>query len=213
MEKSYKYLGYFFLLLIPLIVAGFYKTYFVQFPAFDKVKYAFIHIHAAIAVLWVTLLIVQPFLIANKKLEWHRKLGRLSYFIFPLLIVSIIPSVIKNLHSDSPRNAFFPIGDGVLLIVFYCLAIRNRKKRSLHMRYMIAAAIVLLGPTVGRILPNFFGFSDFSTQYIQFAIIQAILMALVVFDIRNGKRYYPYLLAMAAWCVHDSVFYYLFRSH
>lgn len=210
MEKSYRYLGYFFLLFIPLIFVGFYKTYIVQFPTFEKIKHTFIHIHAAIAVAWVTLIIVQPFLIVNKKMAWHRKLGKLSYFIFPLLILSFIPSIINDLNSDTPKYAFFPIGDGSLLILFYCMAIKHRKKSSLHMRYMIAAAMVLLGPTMGRILPNIFGFSEVATQNIQFAIIQSILIALIVFDIRNRKKYYPYLIAIACWCVHQSVFYYLF---
>ena len=78
------------------------------------------------------------------------------------------------------------------------------------MRYMIAAAMVLLGPTVGRILPNICGFSDLATQNIQFSIIQSILIALIIFDIRNKKKYSPYLFAIAGWCVHQSVFYYLF---
>ena len=210
MEKSYRYLGYFFLLLIPLIFVGFYKTYIVQFPSFEKVKHTFIHIHAAIAVVWVTLIIVQPFLVVNKKMAWHRKLGKLSYFIFPLLMLSFIPSIVNNLNSDTPKYAFFAIGDGSLLILFYCMAIKYRKKSSLHMRYMIAAAMVLLGPTVGRILPNIFGFSDLATQNIQFAIIQSILIALIIFDIRNKKKYSPYLIAIVCWCVHQSIFYYLF---
>ena len=209
MEKSYRYLGYFFLLLIPLAFAGFYKTYIVQFPTFENVKYTFIHIHAGIATLWVTLIIAQPFLVVNNKMAWHRRLGKLSYFIFPLLILSFIPSVINNLNSDTPRYAFFAIGDGCLLILFYCLAIRYRRRSPLHMRFMIAAAMVLSGPTIGRILPNIFGFSELATQNVQFAIIQSILIALIIFDIRNGKKYYPYIIAIAGWSVHQLVFYYL----
>ncbi len=210
MEKSYRNLGYFFLLLIPLVIAGFYKTYLVQFPTFEKVKHNFIHIHAAIAIVWLTLIIVQPFLIANKKLAWHRKVGKFSYVIFPLLMLSFIPSVINNLHSDTPKYAFFALGDGTLLILFYSLAIFYRKKSPLHMRYMIAAALVLFGPTVGRILPNLVGFSELATQNIQFAIIQLILGALVVMDIKNKKKYQPYLIAIGCWCIHQLVFYYLF---
>ena len=170
-----------------------------------------------IAIVWLTLIIVQPFLIANKKLAWHRKVGKFSYVIFPLLMLSFIPSVINNLHSDTPKYAFFALGDGTLLILFYSLAIFYRKKSPIHMRYMIAAALVLFGPTVGRILPNLFGFSEIATQNIQFTLLQLILASLVVMDIRsnrnklnNKKKYKPYLLAMACWCVHQSVFYYLF---
>ena len=108
MEKSYRYLGYFFLLLIPLVLAGFYKTYFVQFPTFERVKHTFIHIHAGIATVWVKLLIVQPFLIVNKKMAWYRKLGKISYFIFPLLILSFVPSIINKLNSDALSTVFLP---------------------------------------------------------------------------------------------------------
>ncbi len=36
MEKTYKYLGYFLLLLVPLTILAFFKTYFVQFPNFKE---------------------------------------------------------------------------------------------------------------------------------------------------------------------------------
>jgi hypothetical protein len=210
MEKKYRALGYFFLILIPLVFFGFYKTYFIQFPTFRDVKHNYIHIHAAIAIIWVLLIIVQPFLIVNKKFSWHRKLGKLSYLIFPLLILSFIPMVLNNLNSDTPENAFFPIGDGTLLVLFYSLAIYNRKKTALHMRYMIAAALVLFGPTVGRILPNLLGFGAIATQNIQFTIIQSILIALVLFDKTNNRKYFPYLLSITGWCVHQFIFYCLF---
>jgi hypothetical protein len=48
MEKAYKNLGYFFLLLIPLTLLGFYKLYLSQFPGFEGTT-TDIHIHAAIA--------------------------------------------------------------------------------------------------------------------------------------------------------------------
>lgn len=210
MEKSYRYLGYFFLLLIPLVFAGFYKSYIIQFPSFENIKHNFIHIHAVMATLWVTLIIVQPFLIVNKKLSWHRQLGKISYFLFPMLILSFVPSIINNLNSDTPRYAFFAIGDGSLLILFYCLAIINRKKSPVHMRYMISVAMMLFGPTIGRILPGYFGFSELATQNIQFTIIQSILTGLVLFDIQHHKKYQPYLIAIAGWCVHHTVFLYLF---
>lgn len=67
MNKSYQYPGYFLLLLIPLTIAGFFKTYISQFPDFGEDITSFIHIHAFIASVWMGMLIVQPFLIVNKK--------------------------------------------------------------------------------------------------------------------------------------------------
>src|SRR5665648_137430 len=122
MDKSYKYLGYFFLLLIPLTIAGFYKTYIVQFPNFKENITTFIHIHAFIATVWIGILIVQPFLIVNRKFALHRKVGKVCYIVFPLLILSFVPQIIRTANSVNPRNLFFPLADCSLLIIFYSLA-------------------------------------------------------------------------------------------
>ncbi|HQW11431.1 MAG TPA: hypothetical protein PK076_04730 [Saprospiraceae bacterium] len=146
MDRTYKYLGYFFLLLIPLIFAGFYKSYFKPFPNFGETFDVYLHIHSIIATLWVAILIAQPFLIANKKVVWHRMVGKSSYFVFPLIILSFIPRILKTYDAGEYQFLFFPIGDGLLLILLYSLAIYYKKKAARHMRYMIASALVLLGP-------------------------------------------------------------------
>ncbi len=146
MDKTYKYLGYYLLLLIPLIFAAFYKSYFQPFPNFGKNINGYVHLHVFIASVWVLILIVQPFLIFNKKLALHRKVGKLSYIVFPLLVLSFIPQIIKIVRTENIANLFFPLGDGVLLIAFYSFAIYYRKQRSKHMRYMIASATKVAAP-------------------------------------------------------------------
>lgn len=178
MDRTYKYLGYFMLLLIPLIFAGFYKSYFQPFPNFGAKFNENVHIHSVLATLWVAILITQPFLIVNKKVAWHRRLGKLSYFVFPLLIFSFVPMIIKSYNKGDFQFLFFPIGDGVLLMLFYTLAIYFKRKTAKHMRYMIASAFVLLGPTLGRIGPYLLGWSELLTQNVQYAIIYSILISL-----------------------------------
>jgi hypothetical protein len=210
MEKKYKYLGYFMLVLIPLIFAGFYKSYIGSFPNFGAKIDIYIHVHSFIASVWILMLIVQPFLVFNKKFALHRTIGKLSYFVFPLLILSFVPQMIRIIHSPESKNLFYPISDCVLLIVFYSLAIYNRKKSSWHMRYMIATAIVFLGPTVGRIGPHWFGWSGFLTQNIQYAIIYSMLISLILYDQTNRKKYIPYLVAIAGFAIHQGVFFLVF---
>jgi hypothetical protein len=210
MERSYKYLGYFFLLLIPLIFAGFYKSYFQPFPNFGRGIDAYTHFHAVMAAIWVLMLIVQPILILNKKFAIHRSIGKVSYIVSPLLILSFIPQAIKMGKNEGVSNLFFPLADATLLILFYSLGIYNRKVTAKHMRYMIAAALVLLGPTVGRIGPNLLGWGSVFTQTIQYAIIYSVLIGLIFYDIKNKKKYFPYLVAMAGFFVHQMVFYTVF---
>jgi hypothetical protein len=210
MEKTYKYLGYFMLVLIPLIFAGFYKTYIEQIPNFKENINSYIHIHAFIATIWISMLIAQPFLILNKKFALHRTVGKLSYIVFPLLILSFVPQMIRIVHSENPENLFYPLADCVLLIVFYSIAIYNRKSSSKHMRYMIATAIVFLGPTIGRIGPIWMGWSGIFTQNVQYGIIYLILLSLILYDKNNRKKYNPYLLAIACFAIHQAVFYLVF---
>ena len=210
MDKSYRYLGYFFLLLIPLTFLGFYKTYIVQFPNFTKNITSFIHIHAFIATVWIAILIVQPFLIINKKYALHRKVGKLSYIVFPLLILSFIPQIIRTANSDNPKNLFFSLADSVLLIVFYSLAVYYKKISSRHMRYMIATTLVFLGPTVGRIGPILLGLSELVTQNIQYAITYLILVTLLLYDKNNNKKYQPYVTAICFFAFHQVVYHIVF---
>lgn len=206
MEKAYRNLGYFLLLLIPLTFLGFYKTYFVQFPNFEENINIFIHLHALIASIWILLLIVQPLLIINRKNKLHRKLGMLSYIIFPLLILSFVPQMVRIIHSDTPQVLFFPLADSVLLLLFYSLAMYNRRNASKHMRYIIGTATVFLGPTLGRIGPNLLDWSENVTQNIQYGVVYLILIGLIFYDKRNKKKSRPYLLILTTWILHQIIF-------
>lgn len=206
MEKVYKNLGYFLLLLIPLTFLGFYKSYFNQFPSFEENITVFIHLHAIIASLWILMLIAQPLLIRNKKNELHKKIGKLSYIVFPLLILSFVPQMIRIINSENPNILFFPLADSILLILFYSLAIYHRKKTAKHMRYMIGTAIVFLGPTIGRIGPLLLGFPEGVTQNYMYALIYLILIGLIFLDRTNGKNYKPYVLILSTWIIHQITF-------
>ena len=206
MEKAYKNLGYFLILLIPLTFIGFYKTYFQQFPTFEKNIDVFIHLHAVIASFWILMLIVQPILISNKKIRLHKELGKISYIIFPLLILSFIPQMARIINSENLNFLFFPLADSILLMLFYSLAIYHRKKLAKHMRYMIGTAIVFLGPTFGRIGSILLELPEVLSQNILYAIIYLLLIGLILYDKKNGKNYQPYLLILATWIVHQIMF-------
>jgi hypothetical protein len=175
MQKSYNIyynLGYWFLLLILLVLAGFYSSYFL---VFFQPSPLITHVHFTLMTLWIAMLIVQPFLIKYKKVAIHRKLGKVSYLLVPLVLVSgflmirlSYYRVLDDLHQKAAAGlnqfnneqilkqaaAYEAIAFFWLLIfaLFYSLAVINRRKSAAHARYMVAAALALLGPTVDRIL-------------------------------------------------------------
>ena len=211
MEKAYKNTGYFMLLLIALVVLGFYKTYFSHFRDFSESTTAlshsrvtiFHHLHIAFAALWILLLIIQPLLIRYEKFKIHKMIGKISYFIFPLLILSFIPLILRILQADYPILSYLPIAGGTLLILFYSLAVYNRKNTPRHMRYMIGTAIVLLGPTFGRIGTIIIGLQPNVTQNTQYGIIYLILVGLIFLDRKHDKNFTPYILISIGWIIHQ----------
>jgi len=211
MENNYKKTGIFFLLIIPLVAIGFYPTYFGLYPEFNQNIDFLVHIHFFMSAVWITVLIAQPFLILNKKYQWHRLLGRATYVIFPLWILSFIPMINNVVQKGLYKNLIFPVGIMLLLIILYVLAIKNRKTTAKHMRYMIASAVVIIDPTIGRVTFNFFK-DDLIGMPITFAMMNLVLLGLIWMDKRNGKDYQPYLVALACFIVYNISFLIVFLT-
>lgn len=202
------------LLLILLVVLGFYKTYFSHFSDFNESFTAithssvtiFHHLHATLATFWILLLIIQPLLIRYKKFKIHKTTGRISYFIFPLLILSFIPLILNILNSNHPIRAYGTISNGILLILFYSLAVYNRKNTPKHMRYMIGTATAFLGPTLGRIGSYIIGVQPKTSDNAVYIIVYLILIGLIILDRKHGKNFRPYILIFVVWAIRQIVF-------
>jgi hypothetical protein len=207
MEKQYNLLGYIILALIPLTFAGFYASYIGQIPHFsEKIRLAH-HFHAAISSLWIVMLITQPLLIRYNKLQAHRLIGKLSYFLFALLIFSFLPLI----HADS--ILLFPIADMSMLILFFTLAVINRKDTQKHMRYMIAFALVFMDPTLGRTIfrmAGSLGYNTIAVHHITLGIISSIILALIFFDKANKRNYTPYIVSLSCFLVYQIAFYVIY---
>ena len=200
MERAYRNIGFIFLVFIPLTFLGFYKTYFVLSPEYVGTVDMYTHIHAFTASIWISLLIVQPLLIRSRNFRLHRTFGKISYFVFFALILSFIPQMIKEYGKGLfPLNASFDI---VLLMLFYFLAIKHKKAVAVHMRYMIAIALIFVGPTLGRIIFFLFELDQLGPLQIPYLLVIAILLGLIFWDKKNGRNFKPYLVAVAAFSVY-----------
>ncbi len=158
---KYKNVGYLFLILFAFVILGFYKTYFGLLPHFDNTT-TLVHFHAAVLMLWVILLIVQPLLIRYKKVAIHRLLGKFTYILVPLIICSFIGMINKQYNEELiqkiPRSEIIEdISLAVALLLlfatFYMLAIINKRKVACQMRYMIATGLVFINPAIPRLTP------------------------------------------------------------
>lgn len=210
-NRIYNNLGYWFLLFVLLAFVGFYKTYFsVLFESHPKV----VHLHFGFMAIWMGIVIVQPFLIKYHKTSWHRTIGKISYFVVPLVIWTAIRisefsyfsyktdletqvesglstyTEAEILHMCA-RDLGLPVFYILWLAIFYLLAIYHRKDRIPHSRYILACALTFIGPSLDRVFifwfERYFIFGTFPIEYLAFAVINVILVVMWIIDKGNPK--------------------------
>lgn len=209
MEKTYRYLPYFFTLALLGVIAAFYKSYFGHFPDFEGVISPIgnvpiaitkvTHFHALMMVLWMLLLIVQPLLIIKKKLKWHRVLGRVSYGVVALLVISLVLII----RQEQMRGMNLPVFaanllDPFMFVVYYGLAIYYRRKQAWHSRFMILTITSFIGPALVRL------------QLGGIDVIFGWFAFLLILEWRTSKVYRPYLIGFGYYLLNLAVVAYLF---
>lgn len=180
---------------------GFYKHYASQFPDFIN-KTITIHIHGALWMSWLVLLVVQPFLINTGRAQLHRALGKVSYVLGPLLIVFLFLAgkesywrIMENATEQVALKFIVLDSRGLFsFTAFWTLAMLYRKDPPSHMRYMIATGILAIGPGVGRGLVNTFNL-DFDTVFQILDLVNiALVGCLLANDLYKKKNYKPFLV-------------------
>jgi hypothetical protein len=224
-------LAWFLVLLIPLTFFGFYPSYFsILLSPMDNIY----HLHAFCMVLWILMSITQPFLIQQKKIAAHKLIGKISYGIMPLVFITgylvIRHTYYTNLHRYSDKvtvgtlslnqkeiltKAAASIDIGLIyflwLLIFYVLAIINRKKILFHATYMFAAILTLLGPTTDRLI---YTITDVLTLNYNFIAQNAVLIFIVfvlfglcIYQKRNGYSIKPASAALIIYLLGIAVFF------
>ena len=199
-KKLQNNIGYLFIGIWLCAIIGFHNTYTIHFPAFTGFQWQQ-HFHGAMLMSWFLMLIIQPFLIRFKKYTVHRTLGKLGYVLAPLVCYSIFlvtkmvyqreiatrpaESVLAQLSLDIPTIFIFGL--------FFVLAMVNRKKPDVHMRYMISTSLLMIGPGLGRALIIFGGIPFPVSVTIVYYVSELIAVLFLVNDIWRKNNFKPFL--------------------
>lgn len=208
MEKAYRNIGYPFIFLLFLVIFGFFKTYFGQFPHFDDHTTVIVHFHVFVLILWIILLIIQPILIRQNKYAAHRSIGRFTYFLVPLILLSFIGMMSKQIGESSSKNIisildglYLPLTDTLLFSTFYILAIINKHNTAVHMRYIIMTGLVFIDASLIRSLAIWFHIDFFYAALVSISFVDLILITLIFFDKLNGRPYKPFLISLVLFAI------------
>jgi hypothetical protein len=192
----------FFLLLIPFFaVWGFWVTYFTRPPGSFN---AWEHIHGFSMFGWCALLVAQSFLIRGNRRSVHRALGKISFVLAPLVVISTIFLANHKLNVRQLNNeGLYIFGLQFFIIIlfgyFYIMAMARRKQPDVHARWMICTAFTLLDPIFARVIVVNFYPVPFETgviQWMTFIFIDLIVIALVIKDWKSSGRRDVFLPAL-----------------
>ena len=194
---------YFFIFLLLISLAGFYKTYLVKFPNFDGFTWAH-HFHGVVMLTWILMLIAQPIFIRTKKLEWHRIVGKASYFVFPLLILSFFlvarASYLRNIKSAGEIEALAGMTNGIADIfyisILYGLGIYYRKNTSFHLRFFACIGLMILGPGLGRFMIAVCDL-PFIAVPVMIGVIALLTLGWMIADIIKKRSAFPMAVFLA----------------
>jgi len=138
------------------------------------------------------MLFSQAMLAKNGRIELHRKIGKLSYLLVPLILVGF--ALVTNygqLKQKAPDLLGASIFDGSLFVLFYALAIIYKKNSDYHAKYMILSAVPFINPGLGRFL------SPAVSLPVEFLLILILLMIAYI----KKKPYRPFLVALGSFLV------------
>ena len=197
-----------------LLQVAFHPTYLQYFPKFKGFNWIH-HIHGALMVSWVMMLVIQPYLIYKGKYKTHRLIGKISYFIAPLMLISMFLATRLNYLNTVNKIPFKDVAyiqalnfiTPIIFLLFYSLAIIHKKEVFKHKRYMIGTSFIMLTAVLNRLLQEIFGniapYEFFIPLYLG-VIVTALLLAN---DILKQRNPVPYTIVTVVLFLNIIIFY------
>lgn len=194
-----------------LVIVAFWPSYFARLlyqPSYHA------HVHGAAMLLWCLLLSAQAYLIRTNHREWHRRLGKVSFVLVPVIVVTTINFLHFRLDDipvpQLPPVAYYLVAlilnALIVFVVLYALAIRYRRHTALHARFMLCTIFPLFTPVTDRLIGSHLPAITALVPTIDgtpmlpvagFMLADAILIVLTLWDLRSDRRIFAFPVALA----------------
>src|SRR2546427_3493984 len=145
------------ILILASVLLGFAKSYFLAGVFWAPLPNWLIHVHGAVFMSWILLLVVQASLVARGRVDVHRRLG---LFVFGLACLMVIVGVSagtdflrrgENVPGFDPQTFYaVTLGDIVIFGTLVGLAFRARFNPPAHKRLILLGTIGLLDDAISR---------------------------------------------------------------
>jgi len=192
---------YFLPLMFLAAVVGFWPSYFTAFAS-TRVS---LHVHGLLMLTWMATLAVQAVLFRTGQLVWHRRIGRLSFAVAPLIVavgLLVTREFMGRVGSNVTRVSLEIFTISMISILafglLYGLAIYYRRVPELHARYMVGTGLMVIGAGLLRIFQNWVpGFSSLSSAtHAGVVVVEVATIGLILNDRRIGRIRAPFVVVL-----------------
>lgn len=183
-----------------VVFIGFARSFFLAFLWTEHDPHAssepVYYIHGALAAAWMAISVIQPLLIASRRVKWHRQVGWVGAAVAGSVVLASI--VVLLVSAARPADSALPPTPldvlGVLLSgigmfgVLVGLAIAFRRDGPSHKRLMYLATMNLLQAAIVRIPLAFLYDAGLVTTLL---LAYTFIVPLFVWDIGVLRRIHP----------------------
>jgi uncharacterized membrane protein YozB (DUF420 family) len=181
--------GWIVIAILAVVVGGFSRSFFLR-PFFDATpawaaSESIFYMHGALFSSWYGLLGVQTLLIRSGARQAHRQFGYgASALAIGILIVGTYSSLLaanrpggfKGVPFPPDHFLIVPLIGMLLFAIFHGLAIAERNNAPAHKRWVLLAAISLLGAPVARIVSMVPALPFFSDAIVYASLVAAMML-------------------------------------
>jgi hypothetical protein len=200
----------FFAIFLIFVVWAFWPSYFSRPLALPDFHF---QAHGIAMTLWCGTLVAQAYLIRTGRRPLHRILGKTSYALVGLVVITTISLVhfrLQGIGRLSNLDLLFlslVLNALVVFLLLFGLAIRHRHETALHARYMICTVFPFVTPVTDRLIASHFRSLATLVPAIDgspvlpvagFVLTDLLLVGLTVWDWRQQRRRDVFAIALAA---------------
>lgn len=168
-----------------LALGAFWPMYLAKpFSTLDRTT----HVHAAIGLVWMLLLVAQPLAIRGGRLGLHRAMGRVAYVVAPAFVVSGVllahvrfAAMDARVFVEEARFLYLPIHTALLFALAAGLGFAFRRHTALHARLMATTGLLLIDPVIVRLMVHYLPPLPFAVyQSVTFGLTDLAFVGLVL---------------------------------
>ena len=190
------------MLLFGICILAFWPVYFSKLA---QTRFM-IHLHSLLGMIWIVMLFMQSWLARKRSYKAHRSIGRVSYGIVFLFVITAFMLFHNFLNTHNPfteafgaRIFLYDFTGIVFLSLAYLFAVTIYKKKSkIHSRLMISTIILMSFPIISRLFLFYgdFGLTTGQSLELSIYILDFTVLAMIIYEKMKGKIYpiYPILL-------------------